>query len=349
MKILEFDDKRGFAKLRIDNLDDLWLLTRVINKSDIIGSETTRIVKKGDSEDGQRKKMYVKLEVDKLDLQGNVLRILGKLDECSNPEVPLGSFHTISVEPSTNIELFKSIKKWELQRIKEAEESSKRPKVLLCAADYGDATVAIVKEYGVDFVTDVFENLSEKEVKDYEKNKDAFIIKLLETLETIAKTNNIQNIVIGGVGFLTDNIKLVISKFPTLKKNASLVKIYHSDKPGINELIKMGAVEKVSQKNRVSEETKFIEEVFKRIAKEEFVSYGTAEVKKAVEYGAVETMLVSEDLIDECRANNIFDDLDNLISSGEKAGAVIKIISSNHDAGERFSKIGIAALLRFKI
>jgi len=57
MKIIFEDKKEGILKLKVDTLDDIWILSRIIDKNDEIESETTRIVKKTDEQEGKRKKL----------------------------------------------------------------------------------------------------------------------------------------------------------------------------------------------------------------------------------------------------------------------------------------------------
>lgn len=351
MKILELDTKKNFAKLKIDNMDDLWILSRLVEIGDLAASETTRIIKKEEAQEGARKKMFVKIKVDKVDFakQSNTLRLLGTIAECSNPEVPLKSHHTLALQPGDRLELNKIFKKWHIERLKEAEESAKRPKLLLCAADYGEATIAVLREFGIEYLTDVFKTLTGKEDADYEKNREEFIRELAKVLEQTAKNQNINKIIIGGIGFFTENFKKEIDSFPFLEKNATFVKISHSDKTGINEMIKRGIVDQVVKSNRISEETKLIEEFFRRISTSGLAVYGFNEAKRAVEYGAVEILIVSDAMLNEYKEKGKFAELDELMASAEKNGAKIKIISTEHDAGERFEKMGIGALLRFAI
>ena len=350
MKIIELDEKRNFLKVKIDNMDDLWILSRLIDVDDIAAAETTRIIKKEEAQEGSRKKMYAKIKIKKVDFkkQTDVLRLLGTIIECSSPDVPHGSHHTITLEPGDKLELTKEFKRWHIERLKEAEESAKRPKILLCAADYGDSTIAVLREFGIEYLTDISKTLPGKEDEAYEKNREAYIEDLAEVLEQTAKNQNLSKIVVGGIGFFIEHFKKEAEKYPHLK-NGFFVKISHSDKTGINELIKRGIVDQVVKSNRISEETKLIEKFFEEIAKKNLAVYGINEVKKAVEYGAVETLLVSDSLINEYKEKEKFHELDNLMASAEKNGAKVKIISTEHDAGERFEKIGIGALLRYKI
>ena len=351
MKVLTLDTKTGFVKLKIDNLDDLWILSRIVDIGDIAAGETSRIIKKEEGQEGVRKRVFIKLKVDKVDFakQTNTLRLLGTIVESSNPDIPLRSHHTLAVEPGDIVSLSKELKKWHIERLKEAEESAKRPKLLLCAADYGEATIAVLREFGIEYLTDVLKTLPGKEDVAYEKNREEFIKELAKVLEQTAKTHGINKIVLGGVGFFAENAKKLLDKFPYLQKNALLVKISHSDKTGINELIKRGVVDQVVKNNRISEETKLIEEFFRRIAAKELATYGFEHVKKAVDYGAAEHLIISDNAIKEYKDKGNFADLDGLMSAADKNGAKITIISTEHDAGERFDKIGLAALLRFAV
>jgi protein pelota len=351
MKILTLDTKTGYVKIKADNLDDLWILSRLIDTGDLVSGETSRIIKKEEGQEGIRKRVFVKLRVEKVDFakQTNTLRLLGTITESSNPDIPLRSHHTLAVEPGDVISVSKELKKWHIERLKEAEESAKRPKLLLCAADYGEATIAVLREFGIEFLTDISKTLPGKEDVKYEENKEEFIRELAKVLEQTAKNQNISKIVVGGIGFFAENMKKLLNKFPYLQKNALIVKISHSDKTGINELIKRGVVDQVVKHNRISDETKIIEEFFQRIATKGLATYGFEHVKKAAEYGAVEQLLISDNTIKEYKEKDKFPELDSLMSAAEKASGKITIISTEHDAGERFDKIGLAALLRFAV
>ncbi len=353
MKIIFEDKKEGILKVKVDTLDDIWVLSRIIDKDDEIESETTRIVKKTDEQEGKRVKLRVKLKVEKVEFQKNTLRLLGTIVESSNQNVPHGVFHTITVERGNILSIKKeNWQNWQIKRIKDAVESTKKPKLILCAADYGDATIALLKEFGIEYITDLTKSLPGKKKeaqKLYDKSREEFLTELARLLEETAKHNNVNKIVFGGVGFLSENFKKIIEKFPELKKKINLFKISTHGKTGINELIKRGAVEKVARGGRISEETKLVEKFFEEVSKDGLATYGLKEVKKAVEYGAVGSLLVSDSYIEKLKEENKFDELNNLMENAEKNGASVTIISQEHEAGERFAEMQVGALLRYKI
>ncbi len=73
-------------------------------------------------------------------------------------------------------------------------------------------------------------------------------------------------------------------------------------------------------------------------------------MKKAVEYGAASTLIVSDELIRKMQREGTFGELEDTIRMAEERGTAIRIIGSGHDAGDRLMGLGgIAAFLRFKL
>lgn len=352
MKILALDTKSDYAKLKIDNADDIWILSKILDKGDIVGAETTRIVKKEEGQEGLRKKMFVKVKAEKIEFSASSLRILGTIIESSNPDVPHGSFHTITAEPKDVLQLSKKFQRWQVERLKDAEEASGRPKVILCSADYGEVKLALLKEFGIEPITELNKALPGKKKeteKIYEKSRNEFLKELAGLLEEMAKTYKVNKIVFGGIGFLNENFQKILEDKPNLKNMIHMVKIYSSGESGINEIIKLGAVDAVVKNSRISEETKIVEKFFEQVSTNGLATYGMVQVKQAVDYGAVEILLVSDELISKLKESGSFEELDALMIAAEKAGTRVMIVSTEHDAGERFSKMEIGAILRYRI
>ncbi len=353
MRILKRDKKEGIIKLKIDNLDDLWILSKIIESGDFVKGVSTRAIKQTESQSEKRIKITVLINVEKVEFEKNRLRLLGTIEESSNSNIPQGVYQPITVEENDKITIKKQKwKKWQIERIQDAVESTKKPKLILCAADYGDATIALLKEFGIDYLTDLSKSLpgKKKEAKKlYEKSRKEYLEILANLLEEISKNKNVDKIAFGGVGFLTENFKKTLEKFPKLKNKIQLFKISAHGKNGINELIKRGAVEKIIKGSRIAKETRAVEKFFENVSKDELATYGIKEVKKAVQYGAVENLLISEEYIEELKEKEEFGELDKLMENVEKQSGKILIVSDEHESGERFADIKIGALLRFKI
>ena len=84
-------------------------------------------------------------------------------------------------------------------------------------------------------------------------------------------------------------------------------------------------------------------EVWKRISTNGAVAYGKDAIKKALGEGAIETLLISADLVRE-------EDWSNVVSGLNDIGAKLVQCSTDHDAGEQLLGMGGAvALLRFRV
>src|SRR3989338_4989836 len=112
MKLMHSDFKKGEAKIKVENLDDLWYLNQVIDSKDLVKGKTLRKIKIG--QEGQRKQDSVKktvfllIGVEKVEFSktSSMLRISGTVKE--GPEdVPLGSYHTFNVEGNSIITIIK--------------------------------------------------------------------------------------------------------------------------------------------------------------------------------------------------------------------------------------------------
>ena len=114
MKKISVDYKKGTAKVRIENADDLWYLSQIIDVGDSVSGKTLRKLKIGGEDDRKqkviKKPVFIKIKVEKIELgQGN-LRILGIIEE--GPEdIAHGEHHSFNVEDGTEIKITKA-KSW---------------------------------------------------------------------------------------------------------------------------------------------------------------------------------------------------------------------------------------------
>ena len=123
MNILKKDIKKGIVKLRVENLDDLWYLSYLLDKGNFVKGQTQRKIKVGDNQTKQIKKtVFLKIQVDKIEFHkySDVLRISGTIAE--GPEdIPRGSYHTINAEVNAIITIEKEkFLKYQLEKLEEA-------------------------------------------------------------------------------------------------------------------------------------------------------------------------------------------------------------------------------------
>jgi len=153
----------------------------------------------------------------------------------------------------------------------------------------------------------------------------------------------ISGIIIGGPAGTKDDFVDGGYLHHELKKKVIATKdITYTDESGIRELI-----------NASDEDLKEVEAAQHRVYMQRFmrdlvkdsgtVAYGLAEVEKALDIGAVETLLLSEKLPE--------DKIDELIGKAELTGTKAEIVSDNFEEGNQLLVAfgGIAAILRYKI
>ncbi|AEC50982.1 cell division protein pelota [Pyrococcus sp. NA2] len=355
MEIVEEKPKEGIVKLKVETLDDLWHLYHVVTPGDIVYAKTLR--KQAQRSDSLRPEkvevipVFLGVKAEKINFHrfANQLRVTGPIVYTSRDDVPLGKYHTIAIEPGMTVTIQKE--RWRthhIERIKEAVEASRRAKVMIVAIEDGEAEVAIVREYGLDFVASIRYNLGGKRynVKREDEEKK-FFHDVAKTMRDLMERENIEKAIVAGPGFYKEDFyRFLKENYPELASRVVLDDTSMGGRVGVYEVIKRGTVEKVYMENRVTNEIRLVEKVIERIPKNEPVAYGLKEVEEAVNYGAVETLLV----LDELLKGENREKIEDLMETARNLRAKVVVVSSEHEGGDKLKALGgIAAILRFRI
>jgi peptide chain release factor subunit 1 len=152
----------------------------------------------------------------------------------------------------------------------------------------------------------------------------------------------LKGIIVGGPG-PTKYEFIDGSYIPTELKNKIIAvkDITYTDEFGLNELVERS--DDILAEESIIGEKKIMAEFFNYLAtKMNKVSYGEKEVRKALELGAVDRLLVSDSLPEE--------KMEELESEAKKTGASVIIISTETREGNQLKEIGgIAAILRYEL
>ena len=119
------------------------------------------------------------------------------------------------------------------------------------------------------------------------------------------------------------------------------VDIGGSDESGLKELVEKSR--DILADQEIVHEKKILERFFETLGeKPEKAAYKIDEIKKAIQYGAVETLILSKDLDKKISQE--------LKKSAEEISSNVEIVSSDTDEGKQFKNLsGMGAILRFKI
>jgi len=342
MKVMHSDKKKGILKIRVECSEDLWHLSQIIKEDDFISGKTfRRIDYNGKSE---RKPFFLKVKVEKTSFEKDVLRASGKIVEANNDDVTAGEYHSFNIENGSIIKIEK--KEWgklEIERVKQAVDGARRPKLLIAVIDKGEADFFRLTQVGMENAGSFSTSTGGKQYKTGEKVED-FFRELNEKLQEMLKNSEAKQIVVAAVGFVGEDFKEYLEqKNSKLIPNLIFTKVNSTGKNGANELMKSKQLEKLFEKQRIYYETQVVEEVLALIAKEKRIAYGINEVREKIDIAAAEKLIISDRFIQENRQK-----AEKLMKDAEKIKAEIVIVSAEHEAGRKLHNLGgVAAELRY--
>jgi len=344
MKVLHQDRFKGEIKMQVEVSDDLWHLYNILTPGDLVYASTYRREEaKSDkirAERGEKKRMTLGIRLEKVEFGefDNRLRLLGVIEE--GPQ-DVGSYHTLLMEEGEVLSVIKQ--QWkpsQLDRVRRAVEDSKKPSVMFISLDDDEATVAVMRQFGVQKLADIFAGghgkmYATKEEGDY---FGEIIVKAKQAYSPGVP------IIILGPGFAKETlIAKGKEKEPEMFSRACLYHTGQSGMTGIQELMKRGMGTEVLKDSRVAEETELVEKLLEQVGTDGLATYGPKEVREATKAGAVEQLLILDSLVRE-------KDVEALIRSVEDARGRVTIVSELHEGGKKLEALGgMAALLRYKM
>lgn len=343
MKVLFRDDRKGNIKLLIQTLDDLWHLYNLIEKGDLVVSTTyRRDDRKTDKirpERMEKRKIRLGIRVRKIEFHdfADRLRIHGIIERGSEE---IGSHHTLNISVRDDVSIVKDWKDSQLRRIEEAVTSTRQPLITFVSMDDESALLAQMHQYAIREVATIRGPGSGKQFKSSE-TKEEYFSEILHMLESMEQTGIL---ILLGPGFSRkDFFDYGKAKSPQIFRKCYSIVTGSTGMAGIQEALKRGMGEQALLDSRVATETRLVEELLSEISREGACAYGEEEVSKAIDVGAVRTLLVTEESIRDKRR-------EDLMRRAENAKGKVVIVSARHEAGKKLKSLGgIASLLRFKI
>jgi protein pelota len=250
--------------------------------------------------------------------------------------VDIGSHHTLNLEPGYEISVIKTWSVHDHERIERAVHGSAADTVHILAIEEGDAELYRLQSYGPKQIWSMAGGSGKTaEISSREEFSEAVV----SQISTIAGP-----LVIAGPGFVKDEI---VAKFRRKNPSRSAPLIIAETRSGgrraVQEVIGQGIVEKLNGDLQLAREVTYLDELMRRIGKDEPVAYGRQAVREAAECGAVQTLLVVDHMLRD-------PDIAPLIRQAEEMRSEVIVFSSRFEPGERLNGLGgIAAILRYAI
>ncbi|MEM2021086.1 MAG: mRNA surveillance protein pelota [Zestosphaera sp.] len=346
MRVIDKDLKRGWVRIRVEDVDDLWILKNLIREGDVIVARTTRDVKM-EGEGKRRLPMTLALRVEKLYFQpfASRLRIHGIIVEGPEEYGLRGSHHTLNVDVGSELKVFKEGLSQAVVRRLETSSNRKRFKVLLVAADFDEASLAILYDQGVRFLND----LTLPGIKsDDTSSIEAISNQLVEEILRYVESEDVNFVVVGSPVVLREALARGLktcargSKLRIFTDSVSI-----GGRAGIHELLRRDSVKNMLQEFVIVEGEAILGKFLKLLITEsERVAYGLKDVEFAALNNAVDVLLVEEGLL----SSETRDIVERILNLVEEKGGGVRIIPTESPLAVKLKGLGgIIAILRFSL
>jgi protein pelota len=354
LKIVHKDLKQGVIKVVPEDTDDLWLLHTIIQPGDYVKARTFREIHFGERGSGRSSRipMVLKIRVESTEFQPFTtrLRIRGIVVEGPEKYGVLGKYHTINLDPGTEVEITKP-NGWPHALLKRLEEATKGPSAVIIAIDYDDYAVALIRGQGIKIVAEGSLHLPGKDDPHREEKLREALVGVAKIVEELVQRETPLVIVVTGPGSVKEQLADLIrarlgGKAPRIITDSASM----GGVAGVYEEVRRGIMRDVLKEAASIYAEEFLERFEKMLSKEpQRVAYTLDDVLRVVEMGAVEEILVLDELVRHPDPN-IRNIVDRVLREADRTRAKINFISVETPAGLKVKALGgIVAILRYSI
>jgi len=330
--------------------DDLLILRRIIKTGDRIVGTTSRVIKQDKEysrpDRGDRVKIRIALDVEKISLDNVLdrLRVTGKIAESNNESVPHGSHHSFLIKVNEGFNLIK--KRWEEVEKKLIHSKEQKFGFLLIAIDTSDCGIGRLKGTHLELTPNIYSGASGKQ---YKSNFD--IEKFFDIIQraVFSSLKEGDTIIIFGPGETKKKFSNYIQKTSVGQKHKIQVieGIDSGGEDGIYTFTKSQSMKEIMSESKLAKVSSIIDEIMYRANKKSRkFTMGFEETKNANQFGAIDSLVFSEKIIQTEDEEKIIEFLNDAESKGVKAYSA----DSTTDVGLRVTGLGgIVSLLRFPV
>ncbi len=343
MRVLNEDRSSGDVRVQVETDEDLWHLYNIVETGDLVTASTTRREEKSSdkirAERSEKKRMTLGVRVEKIEFSEDDLRLklLGTIE--SGPQ-DIGQHHTLMFENGDSLTISKARwKETQIERVRRAVADSKKPRILFVSLDQDEATIAVLRQFGLKELATVRSGRSGKLYSE-KPQADGYHAEIAAKISASAEPE--MPLVILGPGFEKEALAEYLKKDGGRRGKVFVYHTGQSGMAGVNELMKAGMGADLLRESSVGAELEAVEELMSAIGRNGPATYGPAQVAAAAEAGAVEKLLVLDEKLRE-------EDLDAVVKAVESQKGQVLVVSGQHDGGKQLAALGgIAALLRYR-
>ncbi|HVP96150.1 mRNA surveillance protein pelota [Methanoregula sp.] len=334
----EIRDNYGEIRLFPESIDDLWHLQHLVAPGDLVFATTFRSVEgatdKIRPEKVEKRPVRLGVRVEKVEFSqhGVRLRISGIIEH----GIDTGAYHSINVETGYEISVIRRWRPVDLERLERAIKASVYGVIHILTIEEGEAELFRLRQYGPESVITITAGSGKGGETE---TRTGFFDAVIKSIAEVAGP-----LVIAGPGFVKEDfVRYAKNKNSVPAGRAIIAETRRIGRGAVQDVIGAGTLEKLIGDLQLSREVRLMDEVLLRISQGGAVAYGHKDVSTAIEYGAVDEVLLADSLLRD-RA------IVPLIENAERMQAKIVVLSTEFEPGERLAALGgIAALLRYKV
>lgn len=357
----------GFVVLIPEESEDMWHAYNLISVRDVLKSTTIRKVltesSTGSSSSNKvRTMLSIQVETIDFDTQACVLRVKGRNVE-ENEYVKMGAYHTLDLEMNRKFTLQKS--EWDsvaLERIEMACDPMQHADLGAIVMQEGLANVCLVTSCMTLVRAKIETNIPRKrkgQCSQHDKAVTRFYDQVAAAVLRHMNFDVVKCVLIASPGFVKDQFfdymmqQAIKLDQKLLLDNRSKFVLVHSSsgfKHSLKEVLQDPAISARLSDTKAAAEVKALEDFYSMLQNDpNRAFYGVRHVELAFQSGAIETLLISDELF---RAKDVAtrQRYVRLVDGVREGAGVARIFSSLHVSGEQLGLLsGIAAILRFPI
>jgi len=346
VRLIHRDATTGALRLRLETPSDLWRIARFVRPGDRVAASTTRRDPEAPAEvagaERTRRRVVLTVRAEQVEFHGfsKHVRITGPIVE---GPFDIGRHHTLDLTEGDELTVAKSaLSAGDAAILDEGLHGRGDATVLLAAVDWGDSSFVRLRGRAIEPVADLRRTIAGKQFDagQAEKDRGAYVEELLGVLRREGPAATA--IVLAGPGFLKERLGRTLAETdPALARKTKVYPTAESGRVGVDELLRSGKATEALAGSVAAEEAEIVERLVRALAGGVRAAVGPAEVAEALDAGAAETVLVSEEVLADPEFAAVLD-------RARAARVRIFVVRGEGEAGKRLSGLGrVAALLRY--
>ena len=354
MKILKREPT--LWRLRIESEDDLWTLSHLARQGLHLGmlgerrDQTTSGEEGGRAKVAERKKMWIRLSIATTEYQpfSDLLRVHGIIDEAKF-DVGLHHTHVVEVRDEVELSTTTAFSPADYDLLRQSERASQQVNIALAVVETDEIVLFYITPRGLkEGATWTMRGGGKRgDIKQSSGIAATFRANVIKAIR--ASLGESTPLLFCGPGHAREAL---LNDFKASGDTRLIKSIATSmaGRAGANELLREGLAGDLLSEYAITKETTLLDEAWKRLSTNGAVAYGQQDLLRAMEEGAIETLLITAELLrtpDELIGGVQWS---TWVEGLSDIGAELVQCSPDHDAGQQLVGMGGAiALLRYAL